>query len=197
MTTSRPRDPGAPFLAPIEEPQDPVLKQILAAQEAYLGKVITPSKVHSARLPPAFAQFYGRIGELDRELNLSPEIVLLIRGQVARLNVCLFCMDSDRAAAIQRSMDQAKFDALDEYGASPLFTDAERAALDYVTRLTRDKKVDPDVFDRVARHYSEREICEIVYLVASEHVYNMTNIGLNIHSDMLCDLVKKRKHGQA
>ena len=197
MTTSRPRDPGAPFLAPIEEPQDPVLKQILAAQEAYLGKVITPSKVHSARLPPAFAQFYGRIGELDRELNLSPEIVLLIRGQVARLNVCLFCMDSDRAAAIQRSMDQAKFDALDEYGASPLFTDAERAALDYVTRLTRDKKVDPGVFDRVARHYSEREICEIVYLVASEHVYNMTNIGLNIHSDMLCDLVKKRKHGQA
>ena len=197
MTTSRPRDPGAPFLAPIEEPQDPVLKQILAAQEAYLGKVITPSKVHSARLPPAFAQFYGRIGELDRELNLSPEIVLLIRGQVARLNVCLFCMDSDRAAAIQRSMDQAKFDALDEYGASPLFTDAERAALDYVTRLTRDKKVDPGVFDRVAKHYSEREICEIVYLVASEHVYNMTNIGLNIHSDMLCDLVKKRKHGQA
>ena len=197
MTTSRPRDPGAPFLAPIEEPQDPVLKQILAAQEAYLGKVITPSKVHSARLPPAFAQFYGRIGELDRELNLAPEIVLLIRGQVARLNVCLICMDSDRAAAIQRSMDQAKFDALDEYGASPLFTDAERAALDYVTRLTRDKKVDPGVFDRVARHYSEREICEIVYLVASEHVYNMTNIGLNIHSDMLCDLVKKRKHGQA
>ena len=38
---------------------------------------------------------------------------------------------------------------------------------------------------RMAGYYSEREICEIVWLVASEHFYNLTNIGLNIHSDML------------
>ena len=44
----------------------------------------------------------------------------------------------------------------------------------------------------MARYYSERAICEIVWLVASEHVYNMTNIGLNIHSDMLCVLSKKK-----
>jgi hypothetical protein len=42
-------------------------------------------------------------------------------------------------------------------------------------------------------HYSERAICEIVWLVASEHCYNMTNIGLNIHSDMLCDISRKKK----
>jgi alkylhydroperoxidase family enzyme len=90
-------------------------------------------------------------------------------------------------------MKEAKFDALDQYRASALFTVAERAALDYVTKLTRDKKVDPDTFARMARHYSEREICEIVWLVASEHLYNMTNLGLNIHSDMLCDINQKRK----
>jgi hypothetical protein len=67
-------------------------------------------------------------------------------------------------------------DALDQYTTSPLFTDAERAALDYVTELTKDKKVNPDTFARMSRHYSEREICEIVWLVASEHLYNMTNI---------------------
>ena len=75
----------------------------------------------------------------------------------------------------------------------PLFTDAERAALDYVTELTKDKKVNPDTFARMRRHYSKRAICEIVWLVASEHLYNMTNIGLNIHSDMLCDLSKQRQ----
>jgi hypothetical protein len=45
----------------------------------------------------------------------------------------------------------------------------------------------------MARYYSEREICEIVWLVASEHLYNMTNIGLNIHSDMLCDISRRKK----
>jgi len=33
-------------------------------------------------------------------------------------------------------------------------------------------------------------------LVATEHVYNMTNIGLNIHSDLLCDLAKKNRQKQ-
>jgi alkylhydroperoxidase family enzyme len=63
--------------------------------------------------------------------------------------------------------------------------------LDYVTELTRDKKADPDTFARMAAHFSEREICEIVWLVGSEHLYNLTNIGLNIHSDMRCDISKK------
>jgi hypothetical protein len=70
--------------------------------------------------------------------------------------------------------------------------DGERAALDYVTELTRDKRVDPETFARMGRYYSERAICEIVWLVASEHFYNMTNIGLNIHSDMLCDVAKQK-----
>jgi len=67
----------------------------------------------------------------------------------------------------------------------------ERAALDYVTELTKKKKVTPDTFARLSQHYSERAICEIVWLVASEHLYNMTNIGLSIHSDMLCDIRRK------
>jgi alkylhydroperoxidase family enzyme len=81
-------------------------------------------------------------------------------------------------------MNEAKFDALEQYGTSPLFTDAERAALDYVTEVTKDKRINPNTFARMSGHYSERAICEIVWLVASEHFYNMTNIGLNIHSDM-------------
>ena len=89
-------------------------------------------------------------------------------------------------------MNQAKFDALEDYATSPLFSDKERALLDYVTKLTRDKKVDLQTFARLRGFCSEREICDVVWLVASEHFYNMSNIGLNIHSDMLCDLSKKK-----
>jgi alkylhydroperoxidase family enzyme len=155
--------------------------------------VLTPLKVHSARLPPAFGLFYTKIGKLDKKLTLPPETVLLIREQVARTNVCLFCTDIARSVAIKASMNEAKFDALEQYSTSALFNDAERAALDYVTELTKDKKVNPNTFARMSRHYSEREICEIVWLVASEHIYNMTNIGLNIHSDLLCDISRKKK----
>ena len=117
---------------------------------------------------------------------------VLIREQVARINVCEFCMDIGRSFTIKASMNDAKFDALEQYGTNALFTDAERTALDYVTELTKNKKVDPDTFARLSAHYSEREICEIVWLVASEHLYNLTNLGLNVHSDMLCNISRRK-----
>jgi alkylhydroperoxidase family enzyme len=176
------------FLAPIEKPRGLLMKLAYEFTRRQFGKVLTPLKVHSARLPIAFGLFYTKIAKLDKKLLLPPETALLVREQVARINICLFCMDIGRYFTIKASLDQAKFDALNHYRESPLFSDAERAALDYVTVLTRDKKVDPDAFSRMSRYYSERQICEIVWLVASEHLYNMTNIGLNIHSDMLCEV---------
>ncbi|HEY3913301.1 MAG TPA: hypothetical protein VGN61_02345 [Verrucomicrobiae bacterium] len=68
-------------------------------------------------------------------------------------------MDIGRMFTIRASMNQARFDALGEYATSSLFTAAQKAALDYVTELTREKKADPDMFARLARHFSEREIC--------------------------------------
>jgi alkylhydroperoxidase family enzyme len=176
-----------PFLPPIDEPQDASMKQTYAMMRQYFGKVFTPTKVFSARMPPAFNELYTKVGALDQELTLPRETAILIRGQVARINVCLFCIDTNRWGAIRASMNEAKLDELDRYGTSPLFTEAERAALDYATELTRDKRIDPETFARLAACYSEREVCEIVWLVASEHLFNMTNIGLNIHSDMLCE----------
>jgi alkylhydroperoxidase family enzyme len=181
------------FLPPIEKPKGLLMKLAYYFTCRQFGKVLTPLKVHSARLPAAFGLFYGKIATLDKKLVLSPETVLLIREQVARINVCLFCIDIGRSFTIKASMNQAKFDALEEYRSSALFSDAQRAALDYVTALTKEKTVSRDTFSQMARYYSEREICEIVWLVASEHVYNMTNIGLNIHSDMLCDISRKKQ----
>jgi alkylhydroperoxidase family enzyme len=180
------------FLPPIEKPNGLIMKLVYYFTRKQFGKVMTPLKVHSARLPAAFGMFYGKISQLDKKMVLKPETIMLLRQQVARINVCLFCIDISRYYAIKASMNVAKFDALEEYQTNPLFTDAERAALDYVTELTKYKKVNPDTFTRLAKYYSDREICEIVYLVASEHVYNITNIGLNIHSDMLCDISKKK-----
>lgn len=180
------------FLPPIEKPSSLAMKMAYYFTKKQLGKVITSLKVHSARLPAAFGMFYAKLPALDKKLQLPRETAVLIRQQVAQLNICLFCIDAGRAAAIRESMNVAKFDVLTHYNDSTLFTVAEKSALDYATELTMEKKIKPGTFAAMAKHYSEREICEIVYLVASEHLYNLTNIGLNIHSDMLCDITKKK-----
>jgi alkylhydroperoxidase family enzyme len=182
-----------PFLTPIEKPKGLIMNLVYAMSRRQFGKVPTPLKVYAARLPNAFGTFFGKVATLDKKLQLPRETVFLIREQVARINVCLFCIDVGRAFAIKESMNEAKFDALEEYKRSSLFSDAERAGLDYVNELTRDKQVSQGTFNRLAGYYSEREICEIVWLVASEHLYNLTNIGMNIHSDMLCDIRRKSR----
>jgi len=177
------------YLAPIEKPEAPIMKLLFHFTRRQFGKVLTPLAVFSARLPFAFGTFYGKVSKLDKKLQLPPETVAVIREQVSTTNGCAFCMDAARWYATRQSPESAaRFDALGVYHASELFTDAERAALDYATELTHEKEVEPETFERLRRYYSEREICEIVWLVASEHLYNMTNIGLNIGSDGLCEL---------
>jgi alkylhydroperoxidase family enzyme len=180
------------YLAPIETPKGFIQRIAYSMSKKQFGKVPTPVKVVYSRLPAGFGLFVSKIAKLDKQLELPPETAMLVREQVAHLNVCLFCIDIGRSFVIKARMNEAKFDALADYRTSPLFSEAERALLDYVTELTRDKTVTPETFERLRGHYSERAICEIVWLVASEHFYNLTNLGLNIHSDMLCDIARKR-----
>jgi alkylhydroperoxidase family enzyme len=179
----------ATYLPPVERPRGLVMKLVYFFTRREFGKVVTPLTVFGARMPAAFGTFYGKVSKLDKKLDLPSQTRALIRERVASINSCHFCMDVGRWYAIRESADnEARLDALEEYHTSPLFTDAERAALDYATELTTDKRVEPDTFERLARYYSEREICDIVWLVASEHLYNATNIGLNIGSDGLCEM---------
>ena len=75
------------FLPPIEQLLGLFMKLAYYFTRRQFGKVLTPLKVHSARLPPAFGLFYTKIGKLDKKLLPPPETVLLIREQVARTDV--------------------------------------------------------------------------------------------------------------
>jgi alkylhydroperoxidase family enzyme len=182
-----------PYLAPIENPPGLLLKVMFAFMRRQFGKVMGPIAVFSARMPGSFLSFYGKLSQLDKKLRLPTETAVLIREQVASTNMCHFCMDATRWYEMRRGGNTARLDALPEYRTSPLFTEAERAALDYATQLTKERKVTPETFARLQRYYSEREICDIVWLIASEHLYNVTNIGLNIGSDGMCELPAGRK----
>ena len=125
------------FLPPIEHPSSPMLKLVYAMSRRQFGKVMTPLKVFVARMPLAFGMFSGKIAKLDKKLELPAETQMLVRERVARLNVCLFCIDIGRSFVIKSKLNEAKFDALDDYATSPLFSESERALLDYVTEIGR------------------------------------------------------------
>src|ERR1700730_13245610 len=78
------------LIPPIERPRGLMMKLAYRSTRRQFGKVLAPLKVCFARLPAGFGLFCGKVARLDKKLLLPPQTVLLIRGQVARINVCLF-----------------------------------------------------------------------------------------------------------
>ena len=126
------------FLNPVEKPKGIGLKLAYYFNKKQFGKVIAPLRVLGPRMPPAFGMYFAKIEQLDKKLKIPLATNLLIRHQVARLNNCSFCVDQQRWGLVKWSIDPAKFDALDQFRTSRLFTDAERAALEYATELTKE-----------------------------------------------------------
>lgn len=181
--------PAPSFLAPVEKPKGLMLRVMYLYARRQWGKVPRPFSVFCARMPIAFGSFFGKVSKLDKKLKIPPETATMVRARVASTNMCMWCVDGQRWFVTHKTPEQLpKLDALDDYRISPLFDERERAALDYATELTATKHVSRATFEAVSRHYSEREICEIVWLVASEHLYNLNNLGLGIGSDGLCQI---------
>ncbi len=179
----------SPYLAPIDRPNGLVLKLLYWFTRRQFGKVPGWLTVFSARMPVAYTSWMGKVYKLNKKLKLPPDTVALVRARVDAINMCTWCMDAGRWYAIHKAPHfLPKLDALDDYQTSPLFGDDERAALDFATELTERKRVSPDTFAAVARHYSEREICELTWLVSTNHLFNINNLGLGISSDGLCEI---------
>ena len=155
------------------------------------GKVLTPLKVAYSRLPLSFTFFSNKIGSLDQKLKLRHDLALLIRHHVAQINKCTFCMDIGIALAIEGKKYSEKFYHLEEINSNPLYSEAERAAIAFADELTRLKQVSDRTFDGLKNHFSEREIVEMAWLVATEHYYNIMNVAFDIESDGLCDIKKR------
>ena len=178
----------APYLAPVEKPKGLMLKSLYRILRRQFGTVPSWLSVFSARMPLAFTSWMGKVYKLNKKLELPPDTVALVRAHVDSLNTCAWCMDAGRWYAINKAPHiLPRLDALHAYRTSPLFSDQERAALDFATELTEQRNVSPETFAALSRHYSEREICEVVWLVSSNHLFNINNVGLGIGSDELCE----------
>jgi alkylhydroperoxidase family enzyme len=81
---------------------------------------------------------------------------------------------------------EEKILALPEYATSPLYTEAERAALEYADAITlSDRDVDDALFARVRRFYDDDALVELTAIVAWENASSKFNRALRVPSQGL------------
>lgn len=75
-------------------------------------------------------------------------------------------MDIRHAVGVKVGIPAEKLNALRSYAESPLFTEREKAALEYSERIGRDdQEVSDECFARLRRHFSEPEIVELTFII--------------------------------
>jgi alkylhydroperoxidase family enzyme len=76
--------------------------------------------------------------------------------------------------------------ALPDYGASPLYSKAERIALEYADSMTITGREAPDeLFARLREFYNEDEIVELTAVIAWENASSKFNRALRVASQNL------------
>jgi AhpD family alkylhydroperoxidase len=110
------------------------------------------------------------------ETSIDLELVSLRASQI---NGCAVCLDMHSKALRKNGESDDKLHAVAAWRESPLFTDAERAALALTeagTRIAdRGEAVPDDVWEAAADHFSEEELGTIVLQIAAINFYNRIN----------------------
>jgi len=76
-------------------------------------------------------------------------------------------MAHNAGGSLQQGIPADKLAAVWEYNTSPLFTAAERAALDLaVAAAAQPNAVTDEMFERVKQHWTEGQVVEIVALIS-------------------------------
>mgnify|MGYP003576048057 CR=1 FL=1 len=79
-----------------------------------------------------------------------------------------------------------KMRALADYATSPLYSDAERAALEYADTMTlSNRDVSDELFARLRRFYDDDALVELTAIIAWENASSKFNRALRIPSQQL------------
>ncbi|MCY4342589.1 MAG: carboxymuconolactone decarboxylase family protein [Gammaproteobacteria bacterium] len=164
----------------------PGLQPVFQAAEAAMGFVPNSMRImaHMPQLPFAFASlanvvFGGDLkalmaglanrmpGQEDAAQNLPPGLVQLIAFAASLAAGCRYCQAHTSHSAHRAGADTAKLDAILNFEESLLFSEAERAALALAFAAgSVPNESAPGHFKRLREHFTDRQIVQIVGVIA-------------------------------
>jgi uncharacterized peroxidase-related enzyme len=152
----------APLAADVAELQD-----AYAAYRKSLGFV--PNSVlimqRKPKMVKALAQLAAAIWEPDSKVDRG--LKRLIAHVASRASGCQYCMAHTAGGALLLGVDENKVAAVWDYRTSPLYSEAERAALDVAAAAAQvPNAVTDEMFLALRKHWSEEQIVEIVGVIA-------------------------------
>jgi uncharacterized peroxidase-related enzyme len=143
------------------------LNSVITAVETRMG-FVPNSQLILVRRPKvlrAFAQLGAAIN--GPSSTITPQLRNLVSQMASRAAGCGYCMAHTTHTAERVGISAEKEEALWSYETSPLFSDAERAALRVAQCAAQVPNAVSDAdFTELKKHYSDAQIVDIVAVIA-------------------------------
>ncbi len=109
-----------------------------------------------------------------RECGLEQSLLHLVKVRASQMNGCAYCIDMHTKQARAHGESEQRLYALAAWRETPFFSDRERAALAWTEALTAvaDTHVPDAVYERVRRHFDERELVNLTLAITTINSWN-------------------------
>jgi len=129
--------------------------------------------------PEGFAAMLALSNYLHKS-GLDESLINLICLRASQINGCAFCLDMHWKDLRAAGESEQRLYGLDAWEESPYYSERERAALAWTEAVTnvRNGHVPDEVYERVRKAFTPKELAELTLAVTVINSWNRINIAL-------------------
>jgi AhpD family alkylhydroperoxidase len=112
--------------------------------------------------------------------GLEHKLIHLMKMRASQINGCAYCIDMHSKDARPLGETEQRLYELDAWRETPFYTDRERAALEWTEAITMVSQthVPDSVYEEIRKHFSEKEIVDLTFVVTTINAWNRLAIAL-------------------
>lgn len=116
--------------------------------------------------------------------GLEAGLIHLVKMRASQINGCAYCLDMHSKDARALGETEQRLYALNAWRETRFFSARERAALEWAEALTlvAQQGVSDELYQRVGQHFSEAELVDLTYVVATINAWN--RLAIAAHADV-------------
>ncbi len=166
----------SPRVAPLPPEHTPELKDAFDSMKKNLGFVPNSMLIlqRKPKIAKALAQLTASIWEPGGEVERG--FKRLVAHVASRTAGCRYCMAHTAGGALHFGIEERKLAAVWDFRISPLFSEAERVALDFtIAAASVPNGVTDEMFSAMRKHWNENQIVEIIAVISTFGFLNRWN----------------------
>ncbi|MBJ7553933.1 carboxymuconolactone decarboxylase family protein [Marinomonas spartinae] len=129
---------------------------------------------------PAVVVALKALGKAIDDSGLDKALTEVVKIRVSQMNNCAFCLQLHFSFGRKVGLSQEKMESVSKWREVDLFSDRERAALDWSEALTLmvQQKVPSTSYDELVKQFTESEIAFLTAAIGNINAWNRIAGGL-------------------